>query len=222
MDALPNAKPGTTAVRRDVFRGEVWTAYAVRVVRDDSEALVVACHPGSDVLAPTTWIEWLLTGRVDVRERALPNLAAGRWQLGPWTWRDTTCLQWTPPGAWFSVNAFREPSGDRRLLHWYVNFQRPSRRTALGFDTFDLFLDLVIQPDLSSWSWKDEHEYDQARRLGVVGDADHRAVQRAREQVVAMVEDGGGPFTEWGGWRWDPSWPPPVLPDGVLTDGLTA
>lgn len=47
------------------------------------------------------------------------------------------------------------------------------RRTAIGFDTFDLLLDLVISPDLSQWTWKDEDEYTHGRRLRVVSESDH-------------------------------------------------
>ncbi|MFD1147501.1 DUF402 domain-containing protein [Saccharothrix hoggarensis] len=223
---MPTFEPGATAVRRDVLRGKVWSAHAVRVLADSPDALVACCRPGAECLAPTTWIEWLLTGDDGVRKRALPNLAAGRWRLDRWIWRDTVQLLWNPPGTWFSVHAFYDASDEHRLSRWYVNFQRPLRRTALGFDTFDLLLDLVVAPDLSGWSWKDEGEYAQGRRLGVVGEDDHRAVERARDQAVAMIENRDGPFAPdagWAGWRSDPSWPATALPADVLTaDVLTA
>jgi len=212
-------QPGHTAVRRDVFRRKVWSAHALRVVEDTAEALVLACRPGAESLAPTTWIESLLTGDETARLRALANLADGNWQLGHWTWRDTTHLQWVPPDSWFSVNAFFDAAGDGRLTRWYVNFQRPMRRTPIGFDTFDLLLDLVVAPDLSRWDWKDEDEYAHGRRLGVVSEADHRAVEKAREETVAMIEGAGGPFAAergLGTWRYAPHWPDPQLPTGVL------
>jgi hypothetical protein len=90
------------------------------------------------------------------------------------------------------------------------------RRTAIRFDTFDLLVDLVVAPDRSScWVWKDEDEYAQARRLGVVSETDHAVVEAAREQVLEMITRGEGPFAPDAGWtRWhsDPSWPTPVLP----------
>jgi predicted RNA-binding protein associated with RNAse of E/G family len=73
---------------------------------------------------------------------------------------------------------------EHRLLPWYVNFQRPLRRTSIGFDTFDFFLDLLVEPDVSAWSWKDQHEYEHARRLGVVTEDDHRAVDHVRDQLL--------------------------------------
>lgn len=216
-------RQGETAVRRDLFRHKVWSAHAFHVVKDGSGALVLGCRPGAEVLAATTWIEWLLTGDDDVRAQALPNLARGSWELGRWSWRSTAHLQWVPPGAWFSVNAFYDVAGGHQLAHWYVNFQRPMRRTAMGYDTFDLLLDLVVAPDLSRWDWKDEGEYAHGRRLGVVSEADHRAVQQAREEAVAMIEEHGGPFeaeANWRDWHPEPSLPTPTLPDDVLTVGL--
>jgi protein associated with RNAse G/E len=212
-------QPGGTAVRRDVFRRKVWSAHALRVVEDTAEALVVGCRPGAESLVPTTWIEWLRTGDETARLRALPNLARGNWQLGQWTWRSTAHLQWVPPDTWFSVNAFFDATGEGQLAHWYVNFQRPMRRTPIGFDTFDLLLDLVVAPDLSRWEWKDEDEYAHGRRLGVVSENDHRAVGRAREEAVAMIGEAVGPFAVDRGlrnWRPEPHWPDPRLPAGVL------
>lgn len=215
---------GETVVRRDVFRGRVWSAHAFTVEEDTAEALVVGCGPGSESLAPTTWIASQHGGQREAREQALPSLAAGSWELGPWIWRRTAQLEWVPAGTWFSVNAFYEPDGEHRLRNWYVNFQRPMRRTAIGFDTFDLLLDLVVAPDLSRWSWKDEDEYDQGRRLGVVGDDDHRAVESAREEVLDMIERQAGPFagnSRWRAWRSAPDRHARALPAGAL-DGVQA
>ncbi|WP_447004153.1 hypothetical protein ACRAKI_31640 [Saccharothrix isguenensis] len=132
---MRDSEPGTTVVRRDVFRGGVWSAHALRTLRDAPEALVACCRPGAETRATTTWIDWLLTGDDRVRERGLPDLAAGTRQLAPWIRRDTAQLLWNPPEKWFSVRAFHDPSDAHRLVRWYVDFQRPLRRTAFGFDT---------------------------------------------------------------------------------------
>ena len=215
-------QPGETVVRRDTFRGRVWSAHALRVVEDTSVALVAGCFPGAEVLGPTTWIDWLQTGNDVVRKQALPNLASGQWQLGHWNWRDSAHLLWTAPGLWFSINAFYDMT-DGRLTNWYINFQKPLRRTRIGYDTFDLLLNLVVAPDLSSWSWKDEDEYTQARKLGVVTESDHRAVDEARAQAITLIETQAGPFAESSGWQtWpvDPTWPTPTLPANALTADL--
>ncbi|MFC5187482.1 DUF402 domain-containing protein [Actinomadura harenae] len=208
-------QPGDTVVRRDVFRGRVWSAHALRVIEDTEHALVTGSCPGADVVAATTWIDWLLTGDTARRDQAVPHLAAGEWELAPWTWRDTVLLMWNPLGEWFSVNAFFDPSDDHRLINWYVNFERPAHRAPTGFDTFDLLLDLVIAPDLSTWRWKDEDEYAHGRRVGVIDDDAHRAVDKARDRAVAMIEQREGPFapdSPWRHWHWNPAWPAPALP----------
>ncbi|MGW6908964.1 DUF402 domain-containing protein [Streptomyces sp. NPDC054940] len=101
------------------------------------------------------------------------------------------------------------------MRNWYVNFEHPTRRTRDGFDTFDLAVDLVVAPDLSRLTWKDEDEYAHVRRLGIITDAEHQAVDDARAQVLAMVEQRTGPFAEsaaWMSWRWAAGWPAPRLP----------
>jgi hypothetical protein len=206
---------GETAVRRDVLRGRVWTAAPTRVIHDLPGDLLLAYWPGIEGLASTIQIESLLTGDDAVRKRALPALADGRWELGRWTWRDTLLMTWLGVDEDFGVcRFFRTESGQET---WYINFERPYRRTRIGVDTFDLLLDLVVAPDRSGWRWKDEDEYAQARRLGLIGDAEHRRVERARERAVALVESGDGPLArDWSAWRVPPSWPYPALPEDTL------
>jgi hypothetical protein len=205
---------GSTVVRRDVLHGKVWTATPYRVIRDAGAELVLACWPGVEMLGPTTWIEWLRTGDDTVRKRAIPNMAAGRWELGWWAWRDTTLLTRSGAGDYFSVSQFFDAEG--HCDGWYVDFIRPWRRTAFGVDTFDLLLDLIVTADLSGYRWKDEDEYAQGRRLGLIDDALHQRVDAARERVISLVQSRRGPFGEdWSAWQRDPAWQAPVLPAGA-------
>ncbi|MFF3667832.1 DUF402 domain-containing protein [Microtetraspora malaysiensis] len=202
---------GETIVRRDVFRERVWTASPHRVLADDGDRIALGYWPGIVSLAPRTWIASLETGDPALRDRMPADLASGRWRLGRWTWRDTLWTSSQQAGEYFGVGRFFD--AEQRLLRWYVNFQRPYRRTEWGIDTFDLLLDLVAEPDLSGYRWKDEDEYRQGRRLGIVGDAEHRAIQEARDQVIALIEERRGPFAET--WRIDPRWPLPTLPSDL-------
>ncbi|MFE3811737.1 DUF402 domain-containing protein, partial [Streptomyces sp. NPDC059131] len=124
-----------------------------------------------------------------VRTEAFDAMAAGERELAAGVWQETDLLLWKPPAAWFSVNAFFVPDrgGGRRLRNWYVNFEHPARRTTTGFDTLDLTVDLVVAPDLTGWEWKDEDEYAHVRRLDIVSDTEHRAVDAARGEVLAML-----------------------------------
>lgn len=207
---------GSTAVRRDIFRGKVWTATPFRVVSDSSDLLALALWPGVERLAPTHQAGLSSSRRADtVRSLALPNLASGRWELAAWTWETNTKLTLLMPDAYFSVDLFFRDAGD--LVMWYVNFERPFQRTPIGIDTFDLLLDLVIEPD-TSCRWKDEGEYAQGRRLGVITDDEHDQVQQARDQVFALLDQRTGPFAErWLSWRRETHWSLPRLPANAAT-----
>ncbi|MGW6310719.1 DUF402 domain-containing protein, partial [Streptomyces niveus] len=79
---------------------------------------------------------------------------------------------------------------------------------------------LVVTPDLTRWEWKDEDEYAHVRRLGIVSDTEHRAVEAARGEVLAMLAEHSGVFAQaqrWSSWRWEPAWPTPCLPQGPTT-----
>ncbi|MGP3635338.1 DUF402 domain-containing protein [Streptomyces sp. 24-1644] len=206
-------RAGETVVRRDVHRSSrVWSELALRVVADTGEALVTACAPGAQALWPALYAKARVDGDRSVRTKAFDAMATGEWELAPGVWQEMELLLWKPPTAWFSINAFFTAGG---LRNWYVNFEHPTRRTESGFDTFDLTVDLVIDPDLSTWTWKDEDEYAHVRRLGIVTDIEHQAVELARAQVLALLEERAGPFADahrWAAWRWEPAWPAPRLP----------
>ncbi|MFF8775286.1 DUF402 domain-containing protein [Kitasatospora sp. NPDC015120] len=209
-------QPGTTVVRRDVPAGRVWTAMPQRVVDDTGLVLTLASWPGIESLAPTTWITSLATGDDTARKQGLADLAAGTWTLGHYRWQDTEVRSHFLAGEWFSVHCFQD-AATREPLRWYVNFERPyQRQTGLGIDTMDLALDLVVTPDFSGHHWKDEEEYAQLRRLGVVDDYTAGQIDRARSRAIGMLDDQAGPFAAgWPRWAPDPAWPLPTLPPGA-------
>ncbi|MFD7997550.1 DUF402 domain-containing protein [Streptomyces mexicanus] len=220
---MENFKAGQTVVRRDVHcSGRVWSEHALRVVADTSEALVTACPPGAETRWPVLYAKARSEGDRSVRMEAFDVMASGTWELVAGVWQETELLMWKPPAAWFSVNAFYTDGG---LRNWYVNFERPLVRTGDGFDTLDLTVDLVIDPELTRWQWKDEDEYAHVRRLGVVTDTEHQAVDAARDQVLAMLAERSGPFAGaavWAAWRWEAAWPVPRLPQPAEGAGRVA
>ncbi|SEB59707.1 DUF402 domain-containing protein [Streptomyces sp. TLI_105] len=156
-----------------------------------------------------------------MRTEAFDAMATGRWDLAAAVWQETDLLLWKPPAAWFRINAFFVPdSGGRRPRNWYVDFEHPTRRTEAGFDTFDLTIDMLVDPDLARWEWKDEDEYAHVRRLGIISDIEHQAVDDARAQVLTMLADRAGVFAyaeRWAAWAWEPAWPTPRLPRTTAT-----
>lgn len=197
---------GQTYVRRNVFRGKVWSAWPFRVLHDTDAGIAGALWPGTTLISQRS-----------PRERHLREVMAGVDTLGPDTLDGSTILAFQLPERWFSVLLFWRSTEFR---HWYVNFERPFRRSALGIDTWDLVLDLVISPD-GAPRWKDEDEYAEARGIGFVSDADHAAIERAKGDAWDMFERREGPFDErWPSWRPDPAWPVPVLPANALTEDV--
>lgn len=207
IDLFPE---GATAVRRDVLDGKVLSAAPHRVLHDTGDELLLAYWPGITSRQPQTWIDWLRTGDDAHRKQAVTELADRSWSLGDWVWGRTQRLSWFGLDEWFSVHRFFDPEGEP--INWYVNFERPLVRTPSGVDTFDVMIDLVAEPDLSGWHWKDEDEYARGQETGLFGAAEVAQIEAARERAVALVERRGGPFgQQWASWRADPAWPLPGL-----------
>jgi len=134
---------------------------------------------------------------VEKGEVVLDMRRTERWELGELTTWGPGILRITAPGAGFDVWAFWH--GDRRLSHWYVNVGEPFRRTPTGFDTMDQILDVIVEPDLSCWRWKDDWELDLAVEMGVRTLAEAGAIRETALEVIRGVEAGNPP--------WSTSWP---------------
>ena len=171
-----------------MHRGRVWRAQACRVVEESDELLVLWIPAGAPAKVPAGGL------RIPVDDWELEDTAQTKW--------DQLCV--ARRGRAHSVYVMWRAGWELDI--WYVNFERPLRRTPLGVDTFDEKLDLIVRPD-GSYRWKDEDELDAAAVLGLL-DAD--AVRAEAERVLREW-----PFpTGWEDWRPDPSWPLPQLPDG--------
>ena len=175
------------SVWRDVHRGRVWRAQACRIVEESPELVAL----------------WIPAGAAAKVPRGRLRIPGDDWELEDASpKRDQICV--ARPGRAHSIYLFWHDNGE--LDHWYVNFERPLRRTALGFDTFDEKLDLIVQPD-GSYRWKDEDELEQAAAVGLL---DPVAVRAEADRVLQEW-----PFpTGWEDWRPDPAWPVPQLPEG--------
>lgn len=127
-------------------------------------------------------------------------------------WRTNHCLHLARFGDEYSIQLFwRE--GTWEFRSWYVNFQEPLRRSALGFQTMDLTLDLAIAPDLASWEWKDEDEFATGIALGWYSAEQLAGLRAVGEQVLADAQHRRPPFNlPWPEWRPDASWAPLKLP----------
>lgn len=207
-------EPGSIAVRRNVFGGSVRSAWPGRVVHDTGAEIAWVCWSGTELMAEASYVAARRSGSHSWRD-GLAELVSGEWSLDTYALEGITILGFQLPDVWFSVLLFFRPGGE--FGTWYVNFEQPYRRTSIGVDTCDHMIDLVFSPD-GTHRWKDEDEYAQGRRLGIVTDAQHAEIERAKDQAFAMFDQRTGPFDErWLSWRRDPAWPLPVLPDHATT-----
>lgn len=193
-------QPGAAVVLRETWRGRIWTARPAIVVRDAEDAQMFFVSAG---------MRWMCPHAPDGTQLRLPR---NGWTLAERQW-DTNALSFAWPGVAHAILAFWEP--DWVFRGWYVNLQEPLRRTAVGFDYMDHALDIVIAPDLSTWSWKDEDELEEAVARGVFSREQASAFRGEGERALARILNREPPFDgNWTAWRPDASWPVPVLPPG--------
>lgn len=202
-------EPGQTIVHQEVWGDRIWAARPLTVVEDTDERLLLWIPKGTRRKVPVT-----PPGRVDpplLKDRVIANLAERDWVLGDHVW-DVSSLWILHPGDWHAVwVSWLEPG-----VHygWYVNLQRPYRRTDIGIEAMDLMLDVVVEPDLT-WRWKDEDELAELLERGIFDAATGSQVREEAEAVIRQVERREPPFSQpWPAWRPDPDWPRPELPPG--------
>ena len=119
-----------------------------------------------------------------------------------------------PPAACHSIYAMWE-TGHRRLMCWYVNLEAPFHRTTIGFDSEDYMLDIVIDPDLQHWRWKDEDEFQEAITLGIYSTEKAQTIRAEGEAVIRQMEAGRTPFCDgWEHWLPPAEWTIPEFPTG--------
>jgi hypothetical protein len=202
-------RPGETAVLQEVWKGRVWAARPMTVVSDDGEQVALWFPKGTRWKAPTTPPN---RPREPTRgERLATSLARGEWTFADVQW-DVSTLSLMRAGDWHAVWVSWLDSGQH--WGWYVNLQRPYRRTELGFETMDLMLDVIIDPD-GTWRWKDEDELQTFLARGVFDDSLAERIRREALAVVGAAQRNEPPFGEsWRNWRPDPSWRQPELPTG--------
>jgi hypothetical protein len=127
------------------------------------------------------------------------------------TWTDHRALHLIRSGGSHSTVAMWDAAG--RFVCWYINFQQPSRRTPLGFDTLDFTLDLVIQPNRVDWHWKDEDEFEHGIQAGWYERSQLDNLKAYGLSIVEKAHAGEPPFADgWEQWRPDPGWTIPTLP----------
>ena len=192
-------RSGEGIVLREVWQDRVFEARPTIVVEDEPSQVVLLLPAGARCGVPIDGEgrelrlpdrEW----RLEVRPHGPQPILSFAWPHTPYA-----VLLWTV---------------ERRRV-WYVNLQEPLRRTSIGFDTVDHALDVLIEPDGTGWSWKDEDELREAVAGGLFSAQEAAEFRRWGERAVERVMERRPPFDqEWISWRPDPSWSTPKLPPG--------
>ena len=159
----------------------VWLEAPVFVVEDTEEQLVSYTAPGARFRFPE-----------------------GRWPTPdgrhPWSdreaWTGHGCLMMQRPDDHFAVWHFWD-GDDREFVCWYLNLQTAPVRTADGYDTQDLELDIVVFPD-GSYVLKDDEVLDDRVAEGRYSAALVAWIRAYGDQLTGRL-DSEGPW-------WDRSW----------------
>ncbi|MER8033456.1 cytidylyl-2-hydroxypropylphosphonate hydrolase [Streptomyces hydrogenans] len=189
---------------RGIGTDEVHICRPVTVVRDTPDLLAVWMAPGTECVRP------VLADGTPVHDEPLATRYTAPRTTERARWAGSGVLKLARPGDPWSVWLFWDRGW--RFRSWYVNLEAPRRRWSGGLDSEDHFLDISVYPD-HSWLWRDEDEFAQAQRSGLMDAGAAARVEAAGAAAVRLVEEWGTPFRDgWEEWRPDPSWTVPALP----------
>lgn len=200
---------GEALLLRGMYAGRPTHVQSVRVVWDTPGETALAIWPDAECAAPAGYIHHRY-GENGKWDRWKEILTGPRY-LEKYLWRSNRFLILLEPEKYYSsIYMWEAVSG--AFLCYYINFQLPYRRTRLGFDTLDLDLDIVIEPDYE-WHWKDTGEYQEGIRAGGITPQWVEAVEHAQSEVGERLSERRYPLNgAWLDWKPDLSWTPPRLP----------
>jgi predicted RNA-binding protein associated with RNAse of E/G family len=192
-------KPGDVVVYRGVLHGRVMWACPAIVVDDRPDLTALYWRAGTPVMRHN-------------ERPTVESLLENQFEVVPAQWVKTDVLSLTLPGEAFSVEMMWQ-AGTTELDCWYVHLQEPMRRSAVGFETMDQLLDIVISPDRSNWRWKDEDELEEAVAIGLFTPGKADAIWAEGERVIERLHHNRPPFCDgWEHWRPAAEWEIPEMP----------
>ena len=195
--------PGQTVLVREIWQGKVWTARPMILVQDTAELLALYWVTGTI---------WKRARNHQGGEVSAPDRKTQNWELQDDIWKGQGTLRLSIPSAKYSVLLFRNT--DNTHSNWYINLEYPLTRTARGFDYTDMILDIIVEPDLRTWYWKDEDEFQEAQDLGLISAKEAKSFRNEGEKALKLLQSGKSIFNGWEHWKPDPAWKVPVLPKG--------
>jgi len=202
---------GDNCVIRGLVNNQVWMAKSVIVVKDQPEETVLLLIPGAQCAFPEGYWRW---------KKNRDYSQGTRWQEArqehilhrEFAWQRNRILMVLEPEKYYSWSIFWDHDSNQ-FGCYYLNYQLPFQRSHCGFDTLDLDLDIVIDPQYH-WKWKDEEDYRVAIREGSIQDEWIKGIEKSHEEVFERINKHDYPLD--GSWlRWQPisTWLPPMLPE---------
>jgi protein associated with RNAse G/E len=179
---------------------------SVVVVKDAPQEIMLSVFPGAECMDEEHYASGVKNGirRWDFRDKD--------WQLKKVTWHTNRVLSIAEPGKYYSILLFWNHASNE-FSGYYVNFQLPLKRSHCGFDSLDLDLDMVINPDFS-FEWKDVDDYQKATEHGLIIPQWVQGIEKAKAEIFEKLEKRQYPFNgSWLDWKPNPSWQPPKLPE---------
>jgi hypothetical protein len=177
-------QPGDTVMLRDVgnFSGILWCR--PHVVVQDTPELVALYQPEGSLIHRWRMEEQVFGPPAPVRMDFLRLMFPGKAYAILLVFDGGTGA---PP--WYSSYF----DGTERFRGWKVNLESPFRRTSLGFDTTDEFLDIIVRPD-RTWYWKDEEHVVPWVERGAYTPEDIEQIRAAGRDAEQLIKAGSFPF----------------------------
>jgi hypothetical protein len=189
--------PGQVVVRREVLNdGRSWLEVPVIVVADEPELLATYIPEGAPLRFPAG--EW-------------PTPEGRHPWHGKERWLGHGVLMLQRPGESYAVWVFWS-GPERRCRGWYVNLQEPFRRTAIGYDTQDLELDIWV-PLEGGWKLKDDDVMEERVREGRFTTQQVADARALAARITGELDAGERWWSdEWAAWQPDAAWSTPAFP----------
>jgi len=202
--------PGDHVVQRGIAYEQVWIALPTSVVQDTPERTLLLLVPGTHCKFSAGLVQRKYAGSQNKNQSRWDEQQNPPWTMVDWVWQQRRFLIFMEPESYYSIYMVWDHESDK-FQGWYVNFELPFRRSAIGFDTLDLELDLVVSQDYAL-QWKDAHEYKEGIRRGAITTATAEQVGQAQSVVLEKIERRQEPFDgRWIAWMPDSAWNIPVL-----------
>jgi protein associated with RNAse G/E len=200
-------REGDNVLLRGIYNDQVAYVESLRVVKDSPQETILSIWPGAECAAPRGYVDH---GHA-LWDRWADTLS-NSFHLKKYQWRTNRFLVILEPGKYYSIFYMWNAASDS-FMGYYVNFQLPFWRTPLSFDTFDLDLDILVDPS-QAWKWKDVDEYEHGIHVGGIMPDWVAKVERAKGEVISRIENRLYPFdASWLNWRPNPVWSAPYLPE---------